>query len=205
MKHIFKEGDLNRPTLLLLHGTGGDEYSLLEVARLIDSQAPVLSVKGNIDENGMARFFKRLSQGIFDEEDLIFRTKELNEFLDHAAEKYEFNRGNIVAIGYSNGANIAASLLLLYPESFRAAILHHPMVPIRDFTKKSLKEIPIFIGAGENDPICSLEETRELEKIFKKLDGDVKVHWENQGHSLTTTEIKAAQKWYMDKIWDRNP
>ena len=120
MKHIFVKGkDLNKPTLLLLHGTGGNERDLLSIAEKVDRQASVLSVRGNVSENGMARFFKRLEEGIFDEEDLILRTKELNEFLDEAAIEYGFNRDNIFAIGYSNGANIAASLLFHYKNALK--------------------------------------------------------------------------------------
>src|SRR5690625_3537462 len=112
MKHIFKKGnDRAKATLLLLHGTGGTERDLLPLAEKVDPDANVLSVRGNVLENGMPRFFRRLSEGVFDEEDLISRTKELNEFLDKAAEEDDFDRNNIIAIGYSNGANIAASLL----------------------------------------------------------------------------------------------
>lgn len=200
MKHIFKEGKSNRPVLLLLHGTGGDERSLLGIVERIDKEASILSVKGKVDENGMARFFRRLEEGVFDEEDLIFRTKELNDFLDQAARKYKFNRDNVVALGYSNGANIAGSLLLHYPQSLKAALLHHPMVPLRNLEKKSLKDKPIFIGAGDNDPICSPEETRELEGIFKELQAKVNVHWESRGHSLSQTEVEAAKKWYDKNI-----
>ena len=126
----------------MLHGTGGNELDLLPLAGMVDDQANVLSVRGNVLENGMPRFFRRLAEGIFDEEDLIFRTKELNEFLDEAAEKYDFDRDNIIAIGYSNGANIAASLLFHYQNALKGAILHHPMVPRRgielpDLTGKS--------------------------------------------------------------------
>ena len=132
MKHVFQKGkDASKPTLLLLHGTGGNELDLLPLAERIDREASVLSVRGNVLENGMPRFFRRLAEGIFDEEDLVFRTKELNEFLNEAAKTYEFDRDNIVAIGYSNGANIAASLLFHYENALKGAILHHPMVPRR--------------------------------------------------------------------------
>lgn len=108
MIHIFKEGqNPKRPTLLLLHGTGGTEQDLLQLAEWVDPQASVLSVRGNVSEHGMPRFFRRLAEGVFDEEDLIARTAELHQFLDEAAEKYNFERSNVVAIGYSNGANIA--------------------------------------------------------------------------------------------------
>lgn len=196
MKHIYKEGSKERPVLLLLHGTGGSEESLLDIGRIIDENASILSVRGNISENGMPRFFRRLAEGIFDEEDLIYRTKELNNFLDEASKRYNFNRDNIVAIGYSNGANIAASLLLQYPSSLKAAILHHPMVPIRDIEKTSLKDVPIFIGAGLNDSICRPEETKELEKMFKDREARLTVYWESNGHRLTKTELDSAKKWY---------
>lgn len=197
MKHIFKEGIYpDKPVLLLLHGTGGNELSLMDIGEFIDEKASILSVKGNVNENGMARYFRRLEEGIFDEEDLVYRTKELNEFLDEAAEKYHFDRNNIIALGYSNGANIAASLLLQYPKSLRSAILHHPMVPLRDIEKLSLEGTQVFIGAGENDNICRPEETNELEKMLIERGAKVVVHWENYGHRLTKTEIEAAKDWY---------
>src|SRR5699024_4622962 len=127
MKHIFKKGnDSSKPTLLLLHGTGGTEKDLLPLAEKIDQEAHVLSVRGNVLENGVPRFFRRLAEGVFDEEDLIFQTKELNGFLDKAAKENNFDRHNIIAIGYSNGANMAASLLFHYQNALRGAILHHP-------------------------------------------------------------------------------
>lgn len=197
MKHIFKKGtDQSRPTLLLLHGTGGDENDLLPLAELIDKDANVLSVRGNISENGMPRFFKRLAEGVFDEEDLIFRTKELNEFLDEAAEKYEFDRNNITAVGYSNGANIAASLMFHYQDALKTAILHHPMVPRRGINLPNLEGKRAFIAAGKNDPICPPEESEELNSLLESAGADVEIHWENQGHQLTMTEVQAAAQWY---------
>lgn len=197
MKHIFNTGkDPKKPTLLMLHGTGGTELDLLPLAGMIDDEASVLSVRGNILENGMPRFFKRLAEGIFDEEDLIFRTKELNEFLDEAAEKYEFDRDNIIAIGYSNGANIAASLLFHYQDALKAAILHHPMVPRRGITLPDLTGKRVFIAAGTNDPICSPEESSELQSLLANANANVEMHWENRGHQLTAQEVEAAAKWY---------
>lgn len=197
MKHIFKAGkDLNRPTLLLLHGTGGDENDLLPLAERVDNQAPVLSVRGNVLENGMARYFRRLEEGIFDEEDLVFRTKELNDFLYKAAKDYGFHRDNIVAIGYSNGANIAGSLLFHYKDSLKAAILHHPMVPIRGLDLPDLSGKSVFIAAGVNDPICPPEESKELKELLEGANAKVELHWEDNGHQLTNTEVEEAGKWY---------
>ncbi len=197
MKHIFNKGtNPARPVILLLHGTGGTELDLLPLAGLIDDQASVLSVRGNVLENGMPRFFRRLAEGIFDEEDLVFRTNELNQFLDEAAKKYEFDRNNIVAIGYSNGANIAASLLFHYKDALKGAILHHPMVPRRGIDLPDLSGKSVFITAGTNDPICSPLESGDLESLLQKANADVEIHWKSRGHSLTATEAEAASRWY---------
>jgi phospholipase/carboxylesterase len=197
MKHIFQKGkDSAKPTLLLLHGTGGNELDLLPLAGRIDDEASILSVRGNVLENGMPRFFRRISEGVFDEEDLIFRTKELNQFLDEAAEKYDFDRGNIVAIGYSNGANIAASLLFHFQHALKGAILHHPMVPRKGIELPDLSGKSVFIAAGTNDPICSPMESTELQSLLEKANANVELHWENRGHQLTNTEVEAAALWY---------
>ena len=197
MKHIFNKGqNPSKPTLLLLHGTGGNELDLLPLAGMIDDEANVLSVRGNVLENGMPRFFRRLAEGIFDEEDLIFRTKELNEFLDEAAEKYDFDRDNILAIGYSNGANIAASLLFHYQHALKGAILHHPMVPRKGIDLPDLTGKSVFIAAGTNDPICSPMESTELQSLLEKAKAKVEIHWENRGHQLTQQEVEAAANWY---------
>lgn len=195
--HIFKEGkDLNGTTLLLLHGTGGDENDLLPLAERVDSEANILSVRGNVNENGMNRYFKRLEEGVFDEEDLIERTKELLSFLDDAANEYGFDRSKVVAIGYSNGANIAGSLLFHYENVLAGAILHHPMVPLRGLDLPDSTGLPVFIGAGTNDPICPARESEELESLLSNAGADVTLHWEDYGHQLTNTEVQQAAEWY---------
>ncbi|WP_202080122.1 alpha/beta hydrolase [Caldalkalibacillus salinus] len=197
MEHIFQKGsDETKPVLLLLHGTGGNERDLLPLAAMIDDTASVLSVRGNVSENGMPRFFRRLAEGVFDEDDLIFRTKELNQFLDESAQQYGFDRQNVLAVGYSNGANIAGSLLYHYENALKGAILHHPMVPRRGVTLPDLSATPVFIGAGKNDPICSPEESMELKDTLQEAGAEVELHWEQQGHSLTQTEVQAAAAWY---------
>lgn len=197
MKHLFIPGKSKTSrTLLLLHGTGGNEHDLLPLADIIDQEAAVLSVRGEILENGMPRFFRRLAEGIFDEEDLIFRTKQLHEFIDESAEKYYFDRSNVVAIGYSNGANIAASLLFHYSHSLKGAILHHPMVPRRGIDLPDLTGTFTFIAAGKNDPICPAQESEELLRTLNQAGSDVSIYWENFGHSLTRTEVEEAAKWY---------
>ena len=203
MKHIFKQGsNPSAPTLVLLHGTGGTENDLLPLANLISEQSSVLGVRGNVLENGMPRFFRRLAEGVFDEADLIVRTKELYEFLDIAAAQYGFDRNNLVAVGYSNGANIAGSLLFHYADAFKGAILHHPMVPLRGLQLPELSGIPVFIAAGENDPICSAAETEDLSSLLREAGAEVDVHWERQGHRLTATEADAAAVWFAHMFRD---
>lgn len=201
MKHVFQKGkDTSKPVLLLLHGTGGNELDLLPLAEIIDPGASVLSVRGNVLENGMPRFFRRLAEGIFDEEDLIFRTKELNEFLNEAAKTYEFDRNNIIAIGYSNGANIAASLLFHYEDALKATVLHHPMVPRRGIQLPNLAETAVFIAAGTNDPICAPSESEELKTLLENANANVTMHWENRGHQLTMGEVEKAKEWYDNTV-----
>jgi len=196
MRHVFRKGtNPDAPTLLLLHGTGGDENDLLPLAPRIDPGGSVLSVRGNVLENGMPRFFRRLAEGVFDEEDLIYRTQELNDFLNQAAVEYHFDRDNLVAVGYSNGANIAGSLLFHYDDVLRGAILYHPMVPRRGIPLPDLAKVPVFIGAGTNDPICSPQETEELSQLLEGAGAAVTVHWESYGHQLTGMEVQASAEW----------
>lgn len=206
LKHIFKPviaaaGDESAaPPLLLLHGTGGTERDLLPLAEIISPTSAVLSVRGNVLENGMPRFFRRLAMGVFDEEDLVLRTKELHEFLDEAAEHYGFDRSRLVAVGYSNGANIAASLLFHHAGALSGAILHHPMVPRRGVPLPEMTGIPVFIGAGRNDAMCKPEETEELAGVLRGAGAQVHVHWEPYGHQLTETEVQAAAEWFQDHL-----
>lgn len=198
MIHIYNKGtDETAPTLLLLHGTGGNESDLLPIAQLIAPEASVLGVKGNVDENGMPRFFRRLAEGVFDEEDLIFRTRELNEFIDEAAHQYEFNRDFVLALGYSNGANIAASLMYHKANALHGAILFHAMVPRRGVEIPDLNQAPVFIGAGKRDPLITEVETQELIRDLQMANANVTQYWTNGGHQLSREEVEEAKIWYM--------
>ncbi|MFZ3587689.1 alpha/beta hydrolase [Bacillus sp. DJP31] len=197
MEHIFIQGTSDH-TLLLLHGTGGNERDLLPLAEMIAPQASVLSVRGNVLENGMPRFFRRLSEGVFDEEDLIIRTHELNEFITSMSVKYSFDRNKVVAIGYSNGANIAASLLYHDRTSLSAGILFHAMVPLRGVQLPDLSKKEVFIGAGKNDPIIPFVETKELVKELRNANASVTEHWGEGGHELTREEVEKARTWYQN-------
>jgi phospholipase/carboxylesterase len=198
MIHYYKEKNQHGPTLLLLHGTGGDEKDLLPLADIIDPNANIFSVRGQVLENGSNRFFKRLAMGVFDLEDLVFRTKRLKEFVDWAADHYHFDRSQVIAVGYSNGANIAASMLFHYRDALKRAILFHPMVPIRK-EMPDLTGIGVLICAGENDPICPPEEAKELFDCFLLAKADVQLKWQPGGHRLTMEEIVEAKSWYEKK------
>lgn len=192
--HEFVPGNSNR-TLLLLHGTGGNERDLIELGREIDPTAAILSPRGKVLENGMPRFFRRLAEGVFDEEDLKKRTYELANFVGAAAQHYEFAANKIVAVGYSNGANIAASILLLRPELLRAAILFRALLPLVPDNLPDLSSVQILIGAGNEDPIIPASETQRLVKLLRQAGADVTVRLAHATHALTNIEIKTARHW----------
>ena len=188
----------NLSTLLLLHGTGGNENDLIPIAKMLSSSpanASILSPRGKVLENGMPRFFRRLSEGVFDIEDLKFRTHELADFIENASRLYNFDLEHIIAVGYSNGANIASSLLLLHPEILSAAILFRPMVPFIPDTLPNLISKNIFISAGEWDPIIPRQNTEKLFDIFKKAHARVSIYWQKSGHEVGQEEIQAAKEW----------
>jgi len=200
MIHHFFKGQAHRPVYLLLHGTGGTEHDLIPLAKQLDAQASILTVRGEVQENGMSRFFKRIAEGVFDLEDLKLRTERLYVFIQEAAKQYQFSVEDVVLVGYSNGANIAANLLFEYGDVVRGAILHHPMVPQRGKVVPDLNEMPIFIGAGINDPLCSIQESEDLIQLLKEAGAEVHPHFENNGHTLTNTEVEAASQWVASQL-----
>lgn len=182
-------------TLLLLHGTGGDENDLLPLGRRLLPQANLLSPRGRVLERGMPRFFRRLAEGVFDVPDLIAQTEALAEFTAQAARTYGFPADRITAAGFSNGANIAASMLLLHPGALHAAVLLHPMVPLVPDPLPRLPETPVFVGAGREDPISTPAETERLTALLRRCGASVDLHWSPGGHGLTQTEIEEARDW----------
>lgn len=199
MIHVLERGhDPDAPVLVLFNGTGGTERDLLGLGRRISPDSTLLGLRGKVLENGMPRFFRRLAEGVFDIEDLVRRTKEVYDFLQQAAEDYGLDRSRFVAVGYSNGANMAGSLMFHYQDAFRGAVLHHPMVPIRGVKLPDLTGTPVFIGAGTNDPICAPDETEELQRLLEGAGARVTVHWESYGHQLTQTEAAAAAAWFRE-------
>ena len=192
--HEFISGSSNR-TLLLLHGTGGNERDLIPLGRELDPTAALLSPRGKVLENGMPRFFRRLAEGVFDLEDLKNRTNELADFVAAAAQHYGFAPEKVVAAGYSNGANIAASLLLLRPEILSAAILFRAMVPLVPERQPNLSRVRVWIGAGTDDPIIPTSETKRLAELLRKASADVTIRHFPAGHGLTMADVEAARDW----------
>jgi phospholipase/carboxylesterase len=185
----------NARTLLLLHGTGGDEDDMIPIGRDLDPTAALLSPRGCVLENGRPRFFRRLAEGVFDEEDLIRRTHELADFVDAAAGRYAFDAKTVIAVGYSNGANIAAALLLLRPDVLSAAILFRAMVPLVPPALPSLTHARVLIASGERDPIVPVENAGRLAAMLEAAGAAVTLRLEPAGHALAPGDIDAAKKW----------
>ena len=186
---------ISSTTFLLLHGTGGNEEDLISLAYELD-QSAAISPRGKVLENGVApRFFRRLTEGVFDVEDLKFRTNELANFVKNASNTYGFDMDHLIAVGYSNGANIASSMLLLRPEVLSAAILFRAMVPFLPQVLPDLTNKHIFMSSGLHDPIIPKQETERLIGLFKKAGAKVSLHWQNSGHELRMNEINTAREW----------
>jgi predicted esterase len=197
--HEFVPGKSSR-TLLLLHGTGGNERDLIPLGRELDPNASLLSPRGKVLENGMPRFFRRLAEGVFDLEDLQKRTHELADFITSAAQHYKIDIKRIVAVGYSNGANIAASMLLLRPQDLSAAVLFRTMVPLVPETTPNLKSKRIWIGAGSHDPIIPASNTKELVELLRSAGADVTIRFFQSGHELTSDDVDLAREWLTKSV-----
>lgn len=195
-QHIFEPAsDPQAPTLLLLHGTGGDENDLLPLGRAVAPGAGLLSPRGKVLEHGAPRFFRRLAEGVFDQQDLAVQTAALAAFIEAAARTYGFEPGRLVAVGFSNGANIASSLLLRNPDALSAAALLRPMVPFVPEAPANLVRKPILIVAGSADPIVTASNTTQLVSLFTEANADVSVHRLPGGHALTAQDIPLTQTW----------
>lgn len=184
-----------RTTLLLLHGTGGDEDDLIPLGRSLLPGGGMLSPRGKVLEGGAPRFFRRLAPGVFDLEDLARQTDALASFVDAAATTYHLDRERIIAVGFSNGANIAASLLLRRGAHLRGAVLLSPMLPFEPDAMPDLAGVSVFIGAGEHDPMAPRQTVERLESVLRAAGAAVTMHWTRGGHAITKEELAAAQEW----------
>ena len=183
------------PVLLLLHGTGGNERDLVPLADMLLPGAGVLSPRGQVLERGMPRFFRRLAEGVFDIDDLKRRTAELADFIVSSAAKYHFSTNDVTAVGFSNGANIAAALLLLRPDALRGAILFRAMVPLVPDALVKLRATPVLLSNGRSDPLVSTEETERLAALLRTAGAEVIIAWQDAGHELTERDVITAREW----------
>jgi len=196
LSHIHRFAPGNRreaAPLLLLHGTGGDENDLLPLGEAIAPGASLLSVRGKVLEHGMPRFFRRLAEGVFDEDDVRRRANELADFVVEARKRYDLAAP--IALGYSNGANIAAAMLLLRPEALAGAILLRAMVPLRDAPKVDLAGKPVLIISGQSDPIVPASNSQRLAATLAGAGADVQHRTLPVGHQLSQADLTTATQW----------
>lgn len=195
--HRFSKGEGRNAstTLLMLHGTGGDENDLVPLGESLLPGAAILSPRGAVSERGAARFFKRLSEGVFDLEDLAVRTQQLIRFVNGAVAKYELDASKIVAVGFSNGANIAASVMLTGPSLFAQAILFRAMVPFEPTHPAKLGGTPVLLNSGEWDPIATPEQARRLQSLLTAAGAVATIAFFNAGHELTRDDVVGAVNW----------
>ena len=182
-------------TLLLLHGTGGDESDLLPLGRLIAPGAALLSPRGNVLEHGAPRFFRRLAEGVFDLDDLHARTEELARFIEDAAERYSFSTSRLYAVGFSNGANIAASVLLSKPGTIAGAVLLRAMTPFEPAGLADLSATSVLLSQGRQDPIVSSVTAERLAELLRDRGADVELVWQGASHGLVQGDVTAATRW----------
>jgi phospholipase/carboxylesterase len=193
--HRFVPAENSKRTLLVLHGTGGNEDDLLPVARMLDAESALLSPRGKVLENGAPRFFRRLREGVFDEEDVIRRAFELADFVAAGVKEHALHPSQIVAVGYSNGANIAAAMMLLRPEILRGAVLLRGQVPLVPKQLPDLSGKSVFLTSGRLDPIVDAENSATLAQMFRDAGADVTHKIQQSGHEITRVDIDDAREW----------
>jgi phospholipase/carboxylesterase len=193
MKYMISEGNSKR-VYILFHGTGGNEHDLIKLSKHIDFDATHIGLKGNVSESGMNRFFKRIRPGVFDLENLVEETHHIKAFITSLLKEKGMEGYDIHAIGYSNGANMIASLTFHYPHLFKHVYLFHPMRPFTHFDYPNLSNLKVFIAASKEDPIVSTEETLALVDIYVKHEATIEVFWSNQGHHISSDAIITAHQ-----------
>jgi len=194
--HVFRPpAHPGGPILLLLHGTGGNEEDLVPIAQMLLPEAGILSPRGKILERGMPRFFRRLAEGVFDIDDLKLRTAELADFIVETAALRGFAARDVIAVGFSNGANIAGALLLLRPEVLGGAVLFRAMVPLTPETLPDIPGTPVLLSNGRLDPLVTAEETEKLVSLLRSAGADITLSWQNSGHELTQRDVVTAKEW----------
>ena len=196
-EHIFvptKPQDLSK-ILILFHGTGGNEHDLIPMAERVAPGFNYLGIRGNVNEGGMSRFFRRLAEGVFDEADIIERSSQLQSFLDEASQEYGFDLSQSVALGYSNGANIITAINFLHPGTFKKSILLRPMTPLVPKTIPNLVGHSTMLSFGTHDPLMPSGEVDKLSGYYQKYGAETKINVEHAGHQLVQQDIIRASEY----------
>ncbi|GHF73942.1 phospholipase/carboxylesterase [Amycolatopsis bartoniae] len=195
LEHEFVEGEDATPVLLLLHGTGGGPRDLMPLARELSPGSPMLAPQGPVNEYGAARWFRRLREGVFDYEDVVARANQLADFLGDARKRYGLTDRRLVAVGFSNGANIAGALTLLRPDVLTEAALFASMLPVPDPPQHDLTGTRVFLSNGLQDPMAPLPSNEEFLALLKERGADVTVHRHPGGHQITLDAVSEAKSW----------
>jgi len=182
-------------TLLVLHGTGGDENDLIGIGQAIAPGAAILSPRGNVLENGAPRFFRRISEGVFDPKEVRARAEELARFIRAAVVTYRLNPDRVFALGYSNGANVASTVMLIEPGLLRGSILLRPMLVYEPPEQSNLSDSAVLISAGRMDPIAPQSSVEQLAGLFETAHADVTLKWQLAGHSLVPADVRESSEW----------
>ena len=194
----FEAGtDPSAPVLLLLHGTGGDENDLIPIARQVAPTSALVSPRGNVSENGAARFFRRIAEGVFDLEDLAVRTAALLRFVAAAAKQHQFTTDQVVALGFSNGANVAASMMLTQPATLRHGILIRAMLPFQPASAPDMKGCSALIAAGRSDQMISQPMTEKLAALMRSAGARVELKWHDAGHGMVQADVNDARDYLL--------
>lgn len=194
-RFVPAEDPASEETLIVLHGTGGDENALVGIGQTIAPGAGILSPRGNVLENGAPRFFKRLAEGVFDPKEVRWRAEELARFIRAAIVKYGLDSTRVYALGYSNGANVASTVMLIDPRLIQGAILLRPMLVYEPEEKSDLSGASIFISAGRMDPIVPISSVERLVQLFESRHADIVLKWQLTGHNLVPSEVREAADW----------
>lgn len=200
MEHIYMENKKGAPVFVLLHGIQvAQKNDLIGLGELLNPEYNILSVRGNVQENGMNRFFKRHGEGKYDWEDLKFRGTELYDFIVEKSQEHDFKLEDVIFVGFSNGSNIAIQLMLEYPESFKKAALFAPLYPADVEKTQDFSDMDVFLSLGKGDPIVPESESERVINLFKDRGADVTTAWVN-GHNLTQEVALEARNWLNESI-----
>lgn len=189
----FEPGTVaSAPPLLLLHGTGGDENDLIPLAARLSPGSALLSPRGDVNEHGQLRFFRRFAEGVFDLADVARRAHALADFVNAAADRHDIDRSRLIALGLSNGANIAAALLWLRPEILAGAVLFRPMVVLEPERLPDLHHKRVLVSSGSADPIVPADHPARLAERFRQAGAvvDLKIH--TASHGLVPGDLAVA-------------